>query len=85
MVLVDEGHIIPKNMEFNKKHPELIYQAKNAPHVLDRIWAIEQLADKPHKRSIENTFIYSLNSDPFYGVIVAAAEARGVYKPRKGA
>ena len=28
MVLVDEGHIIPKRMNFDKKHTELIYQAK---------------------------------------------------------
>ena len=85
MVLVDEGHIIPKRMKFNKKHSELIYQAKNAPHVLDRIWAIEKLADEPHKRSIESCLVNSLKNDPFYGVRVAAAQAIGQYKPRKGA
>ena len=84
MVLVDEGHIFPKKMNFNKKHSELIYQANNAPHVLDRIWAIEKLADKPHKKSIENTLVNILNNDSFYGVRLAAAEAIGVYKPRKG-
>jgi HEAT repeat protein len=71
-------------MNFNKKHSELIYQANNAPHVLDRIWAIEKLADKPHKKSIENTLVNILNNDSFYGVRLAAAEAIGVYKPRKG-
>ena len=84
MVLVDEGHIIPKRMKFDKKHPELMYQAKNAPHILDRIWAIEQLADHPHKKSIENTLVFSLKNDPFYGVRIAAATALGEYEPRKG-
>jgi len=84
MVLVDEGHIIPKRMKFDKKHPELMYQVKNAPHILDRIWAIEQLADHPHKKSIENTLVFSLKNDPFYGVRIAAATALGEYEPRKG-
>ena len=84
MVLVDEGHIIPKRMKFDKKHPELMYQAKNAPHILDRIWAIEQLADHPHKKSIENTLVFLLKNDPFYGVRIAAATALGEYEPRKG-
>ena len=84
MVLVDEGHIIPKRMNFDKKHTELIYQAKNAPHILDRIWAIEKLADQPHKKTIEKTLVHILNNDSFYGVRIAAAEALGEYKPRKG-
>ena len=85
MVLVDEGHIIPKRMEFNKTQSELIYQSEHAPHVLDRIWAIERLAEKKQrKRSIENALVHALQKDPFYGVRVEAAEALGQYKPKKG-
>jgi aminopeptidase N len=86
MVLVDEGHIIPKQMEFNKTQSELIYQSEHATHVLDRIWAIEKLAEKKQrKRSIENALVHALQKDPFYGVRVEAAEALGKYKPKKGA
>jgi len=86
MVLVDEGHVIPKRMDFNKTQSELIYQSEHAPHVLDRIWAIERLAEiKQRKRSIENALVHALQKDPFYGVRVEAAEAFGEYKPKKGA
>lgn len=82
MVIFDEGFQIPKRLTHDKKEKELIYQLKHAPHVVDRIWAAEQLRKRKPRRSTPVALMEAMRSDPFWGVRAAAANAYGNLKQK---
>ncbi len=85
MVIFDEGFITPKTLDFKKSLNELCYQLKNAPHVLDRVWAAIELGKGRPGKKASDALINAIAHDPFWGVRKEAAIALGKLKPRKGA
>jgi aminopeptidase N len=85
MVIFDEGQIIPKRLDFEKTERELIYQMQHAPHVLDRIWAMNELGKGTSSRKVIAALNEALRYDPFWGVRVKAAETIGKLHPKNGA
>ncbi len=68
MVVFNQGMRIPCKVDFNKSISEWIIQLKEAPHVLDRIAAINVLKHKKGRRVVENALIDAVRNDPFWGV-----------------
>jgi len=85
MVVLDEGMKTPKKLNFKKSNKELIYQLKNAPHVLDRTWAAVEMGAGRSSGIIVEALINSAENDPFWGVRREAYKALGKLKPRGGA
>ncbi len=85
MVIVDEGMVIPKKMTFKKSVNELIYQLNRAPHVLDRVWAADQLSKTYARKKVTDALVRSIETDPFWGVRKEATEAFAKLKPPRGA
>ncbi len=83
MVLFDEGNLIPKYLTHKKSMHELVYQLKHAPHVNDRIWAADELGKLSARKAVIEALFESLNSDSFFGVRAASANAIGNLKPKK--
>lgn len=83
MVLFDEGNLIPKYLTHKKSMHELVYQLNHAPHVNDRIWAADELGKLSARKPVVEALFESLNSDEFFGVRVASANAIGKLKPKK--
>ena len=77
MVLFDPNNNILRGLTFRKSVASLHYQARNAPSVADRLWALDQLskatkADAPAAREAVRDVIAH---DAFYGVRVDAIDA----------
>ncbi len=73
MVLFDPNDNIIRELTFHKSLAELAYQAGNAKHAGDRMWAIDQLAKfadaKGSDRATAMSAVASVvRSDPYYGV-----------------
>lgn len=83
MVLFDEGNLIPKYLTHKKSMHDLIYQLKYAPHVNDRIWAANALGKLSARKPVIEALFASLNSDSFFGVRAASANAISKLKPKK--
>ncbi|MBL7014454.1 MAG: M1 family metallopeptidase [Candidatus Marinimicrobia bacterium] len=84
MVLFDEGNSIPKKITFNKSVPELIYQLKYAPHILDRIWAAQELKSKSGRKKVIEALKFSIGNDSFWGVRKESVISLANLKPKKG-
>lgn len=76
-VLFDPEGWILKVLKFKKEKDELIYQLKNAPYILGRIEACEELSKIIHDNEVVDELGKALKSDRFYGVRVSAAQALG--------
>jgi len=80
MVVFDEGFTILKYLDFEKSEKDLIYQAINAPHLLDRFWAIEELGKLEKNKNASNTLENIINGYDFWGMKVEAVKAFGKLK-----
>ncbi|MDP6790077.1 MAG: M1 family aminopeptidase [Candidatus Marinimicrobia bacterium] len=83
MIIFDEGNVIPKYLTHKKTMHDLVYQLKHAPHVNDRIWAAEELGKMSARKPVVEALLESVNTDPFFGVRLSAANALGKLKPKK--
>lgn len=77
MVLFDEGFKILKRLDFQKNAKELTYQGLNAPSMLDRLWAIEELGKLEKKKKVRETLTDILDGNDFWGLKVEAARSLG--------
>lgn len=73
MVLFDPDDNIIRQLTFSKPVSELAYQASNAKHVGDRMWAIDQLANLADAKGAERAQAKAavaavVHSDSFYGM-----------------
>ena len=59
---------IPCKVNFNKPLSEWITQLEKAPHILDRVAAINVLKKKRGRRNVENALLKAIEEDPFWGV-----------------
>ena len=75
MVIFNAGMRIPCKVTFNKPLSEWILQLQKGPHILDRVAAINVLKNKKGRRNVENAFLGSIESDPFWGVRKEAVQA----------
>ena len=82
MVIFNEGMRIPCKLSFNKPISEWIYQLEKAPHVLDRIEAINVLKTKKGRRNVEKALLNALRDDPFWGVQKEAVNGLSNLKPK---
>ena len=74
MVNFDEENALLKEIHFDKNVDELIYQLKNDPNVVGRLWAAEQLGKKKDDKA-EDALVAELKDDGFNEVRAASAEA----------
>ena len=84
MVIFDEGNSIPKKITFEKSVSELIYQLEFAPHVLDRIWAAQELKSKSGRKKVIDALKKSIENDSFWGVRKEAVISLAKLKPIGG-
>ena len=84
MVIFDEGNSIPKKLTFEKSVSELIYQLEFAPHVLDRIWAAQELKTKTGRKKVIEALENSIENDSFWGVRKEAVISLAKLKPKNG-
>ncbi|MBI2817661.1 MAG: HEAT repeat domain-containing protein [Acidobacteria bacterium] len=70
----DPEHRILATMRFPKTVAELIYQLKNDPSVVGRVWAIDQLVQTEKSGEIVPALRQTLVGDSFWGVREAAAK-----------
>lgn len=68
LVIFNTGMKIPCKVKFNKPLAEWILQLETAPHILDRIEAINVLKNKKGRRKVETALLKSLEKDNFWGV-----------------
>ena len=83
LVIFNAGFMIPSELTFHKPISEWVLQLETAPHVLDRIAAINVLKDKKGRRVVELALLKSAESDPFWGVRKEAVYALASHKSKK--
>ncbi len=83
LVIFNSGFMIPSELTFHKPISEWVLQLETAPHVLDRIAAINVLKDKKGRRVVELALLKAAESDPFWGVRKEAVYALAAHKSKK--
>ena len=83
MVIFNAGVRIPCKVSSNKTLTEWIYQLRNAPHILDRITAINNLSNKKGRRIVEKALLDCIENDPFWGVRLEAVRGFAKLKSKK--
>ena len=68
MVIFNSGMTTPCDVTFHKPISEWIVQLEKAPHVLDRIAAVNVLKTKKGRRVVEKALLKAGGSDNFWGV-----------------
>ena len=68
MVIFNTGMIVPCKMNVKKSNSDWIYQLQNAPHILDKIDAINVLKKKKGRRIVEKALLNTAKNDSFWGV-----------------
>ena len=75
--------MIPSEITFHKSISEWVLQLETAPHILDRIAAINVLKEKKGRRVVELALLKAAESDPFWGVRREAVYALAAHKSKK--
>ena len=83
LVIFNSGMMIPSELTFHKSISEWVLQLETAPHILDRIAAINVLKEKKGRRVVELALLQALESDPFWGVRREAVYALAAHKSKK--
>lgn len=83
MVIFNSGSLIPCELNFHKPLSEWILQLEKAPHILDRIAAVNVLKEKKGRRVVETALLKAAESDPFWGVRREAVFAFAAHKSKK--
>ncbi|NLP58366.1 M1 family metallopeptidase [Lutibacter sp. B1] len=73
LINIDPEHILLAEITDKKTLENYIYQYNNAPHFLDRKFALEEIAKHQDNREAFNTIIKAFN-DPYYEIRVLALE-----------
>ncbi len=82
IVRVDPAYTLLAEIRFNKPKPLLYAQLKDSDDMMGRLRAVQQLKKKKSNRAIE-ALKETLNSDPFWGVRVEAAQAlKTIHSPK---
>ena len=66
LVIFNTGMKIPCKIKFNKSIAEWVLQLQTAPHILDRIEAINVLKTKNGRRKVEKALLETLEKDKFW-------------------
>jgi aminopeptidase N len=77
MVIFDNGNWLLKELRFSKEKAEWIYQAERAPHVIDRVRAIKELADRTDNADCGAVLSRIAQNDGFWAVRREAVSALG--------
>jgi aminopeptidase N len=81
----DPDDILYKTVVFDKTDDELISEAQGDPHMMSRLWAVQQLGDK--LRGDQSCCVPALNNilqhDSFYAVRMQAAVSLGAGKSER--
>ena len=83
MVIFNSGMRIPCKVNFNKPLSEWITQLEKAPHILDRVAAINVLKKKRGRRNVENALLKAIEKDPFWGVRKEAVQGLASLKSKQ--
>ena len=83
LVIFNSGLMIPSELTFHKSISEWILQLETAPHILDRIAAINVLKEKKGRRVVELALLKAAESDLFWGVRREAVYALAAHKSKK--
>ena len=83
MVIYNSGMRIPCKVNFNKPLSEWITQLEKAPHILDRVAAINVLKKKRGRRNVENALLKAIEEDPFWGVRKEAVQGLASLKSKQ--
>ena len=83
LVIFNSGLMIPSELTFHKSISEWVLQLETAPHILDRIAAINVLKEKKGRRVVELALLKAAESDPFWGVRREAVYALAAHKSKK--
>ena len=83
MVVFNQGMRIPCKVNFNKSISEWITQLEKAPHVLDRIAAINVLKNKKGRRVVETALLKAAETDSFWGVRREAVNGLRSLRPKQ--
>jgi len=73
LINIDAKHVLLAEIAVKKTVNEYIYQFNNAPHYLDRRFALEEISKDQSNKDVFNTFIKALN-DPYYEIRILALE-----------
>lgn len=68
LVIFNSGMKIPCKIKFDKPLAEWILQLQTAPHILDRIEAVNVLKNKKGRRKVEKALLECVEKDKFWGV-----------------
>ena len=68
LIVFNSGMKVPCKVNFSKSLSEWILQLEKAPHILDRIAAVNVLKQKKGRRKVENALLNSAKNDEFWGV-----------------
>ncbi len=79
MVLFDKGNWILKDLYFDKSKDELIYQARNASEMVDRLWAVQELGKIMDDEVVE-IMKKIAGSNEFYAIRQEAISNLGKFK-----
>lgn len=79
MVVFDKGNWILKDLYFEKSKEELIYQARNASEMIDRLWAVQELG-KIMDDEIARVMREIASSSEFYAIRQEAVSNLGKIK-----
>jgi len=82
MVVFNSGLNVPSNLKMQKSVSDLKYQLINAPNVLDRIWAAQQLSKKKGRKIVEYALSESAKKDSFWAVRSEAYSSLGKLKTK---
>ena len=82
MVVFNSGLKVPSNLKMQKSVSDLKYQLVNAPNVLDRIWASQQLSKKKGRKIVEYALSESARRDSFWAVRSEAYSSLGKLKTK---